>query len=74
MMSKGGWGLRKCEALILHERDFGSFSQVVFGVGVGETGFEISRSCHEEVRGWGAVETCWVLGLGLSRIGRNVLE
>ena len=42
-----GSGLGKCEALILHERDFVSFSQVVSGVAVGEIGFEVSRSCRE---------------------------
>ncbi len=41
----------KCGALILDERDFRYFSQVVFGVGVGEIGLGVSRSCHEEMRG-----------------------
>ena len=60
-----GSGLGKCEGLILHERDFCSFSQIVSGVVVGEIGFGVSRSCHEGVRGWGG--TC---GAGKGQLPR----
>ena len=75
-----------CGALISHERDFGSFSQVVFGVAVGEIGCKVSRSCHEGDEGLGSrirfpvpvfksqvLNQCSI-DSRLSRIGRNVLE
>ena len=63
-------------ALILDEREFGSFSQVVSGLAVGEIGWEVSRSCDERGGvggsgiGTGAGVSDWEECLGMGRAGK----